>query len=143
MTSHLRSLYTQLLRNIKEEDLLSKNGTYFKAASDVSLMLPCLEMAHKRVIYIPELTYLYNEKTGLNNHHLKPSEQKRNERYIRQKAPYQSLDQLLSSNSTLKINTRDELLADPEKIEWFREALRIKNITKDLGNFIDRFSHKP
>jgi hypothetical protein len=49
-----------LLREIKEEDLKGKDGGYLKAANDVSFMLPCLEMAHKRVIYVPELTYMYN-----------------------------------------------------------------------------------
>jgi hypothetical protein len=60
VASHLRTLYTQLLREIKEEDLKGKDGGYLKAANDVSFMLPCLEMAHKRVIYVPELTYMYN-----------------------------------------------------------------------------------
>jgi hypothetical protein len=60
VVSHLRTLYTQLLREIKEEDLLGKDGKYLKAANDVSILLPCLEMSHRRVIYIPELTYMYN-----------------------------------------------------------------------------------
>ena len=60
VTSHLRTLYTQLLKEIKEDDLKGKDGTYLKVANDVSFMLPCLEMAHRRAIYIPELTYMYN-----------------------------------------------------------------------------------
>jgi hypothetical protein len=78
VTSHLRTLYTSLLRQIKEEDLLDKEGAYFTAANDVAILIPSLEMAHQRVIYIPELTYMYNQRTGLNNHKLKLTEQKRN-----------------------------------------------------------------
>jgi glycosyltransferase involved in cell wall biosynthesis len=108
VTSHLRSLYTQLLRNIREEDLQGKDGEYLRAANDVSVMLPCLEMAHRRVIYIPELTYLYNIKTGLNNHQLKLLEQKRNERYIRQKKAYPLLEQLFQKNSTEKTFSNED-----------------------------------
>lgn len=68
VTSHLRSMYTGLLRQIKEEDLKDKDGKYFTVANDVAMMMPCLEMAQERVIYIPELTYMYNQRTGLNNH---------------------------------------------------------------------------
>jgi hypothetical protein len=83
VTSHLRTVYTQLLREIKEEDLLDKEGKYFTAAGDVAFMLPCLEMAHKRVLYIPELTYMYNDKTGLNVHQRKMLQQRRNEHFVR------------------------------------------------------------
>lgn len=53
VASHLRSAYTSLLRAIKEEDLKDESGIYFSAANDVSFMLPCLEMAHRRVVYVP------------------------------------------------------------------------------------------
>ncbi len=42
VASHLRSLYSQLVRNINEADLMDGNGTYFTAANDVAFMLPCL-----------------------------------------------------------------------------------------------------
>ena len=53
VTSHLRAFYTQLFLNIKEEDLKDKDGNYLKAANDVAICLPILEMAHERVKYIP------------------------------------------------------------------------------------------
>jgi hypothetical protein len=45
-TSHLRAFYTQLFRNIKEEDLKDDQGNYLRAANDVAICLPILEMAH-------------------------------------------------------------------------------------------------
>lgn len=42
VTSHLRAFYTQLFRNIREEDLRDANGEYLKAANDVAICLPIL-----------------------------------------------------------------------------------------------------
>jgi hypothetical protein len=83
VTSHLRTVYTQLLREIREEYLHDKEGEHFIAAGDVAFMLSCLEMAHKRVLYIPELTYMYNDKTGLNVNQRKMLQQRRNEHFVR------------------------------------------------------------
>lgn len=43
VTSHLRAFYTQLFRNIKEEDLKDDQGNYFNAANDVAICIPALE----------------------------------------------------------------------------------------------------
>ena len=51
--SHLRAYYTQLFRLIKQEDLKDDKGEYFRAANDVAICLPVMEMAHERVGYIP------------------------------------------------------------------------------------------
>lgn len=66
--SHLRTCRNQLMRNIREEDLKDSNGEYFQAANDVAMYLPILEQAHLKVVYLPEVTYLYNDRTGSNNH---------------------------------------------------------------------------
>lgn len=68
VTSHLRAFYTELFQLVKEEDLKDSKGEYLRAANDVAICLPILEMCHTRVTYIPEVTYLYNSDTGLNNH---------------------------------------------------------------------------
>lgn len=96
VTSHLRAYYTQLFRNIKEEDLKDENGDYFRAANDVATCIPILEQSHKRVLYLPELAYLYNSNTGLNNHIVRLSEQKGNDRKIRKKPSYSELTTLMS-----------------------------------------------
>jgi glycosyltransferase involved in cell wall biosynthesis len=71
VTSHLRAFYTQLFLNIKEEDLQDEKGEYLKAANDVAICIPILEMSHERVFYLPELTYYYNSNTGQNNHQVR------------------------------------------------------------------------
>jgi hypothetical protein len=57
---------------------MDDKGAYLSAANDVAFMLPCLEMAHRRVLYLPEITYLYNHNTGINVHTSKLTLQKRN-----------------------------------------------------------------
>lgn len=42
VTSHLRAFYTQLFRNIKEEDLKDPDGEYLRAANDVAICIPIL-----------------------------------------------------------------------------------------------------
>ncbi len=66
--SHLRSYYTKLFRLIKEEDLQDNEGEYFQMANDVAIAFPVLEMAHEKVVYVPEILYFYNMDTELNNH---------------------------------------------------------------------------
>ncbi len=77
-TSHLRAFYTQLFRNIREEDLKDDDGNYLKAANDVAICIPILEQSGRRVKYVPELTYYYQSNTGFNNHNIRLKEQKEN-----------------------------------------------------------------
>lgn len=91
VTSHLRAFYTQLFRLIKEEDLKNDNGEYLRAANDVAICLPILQMAHYRVAYIPQVTYMYNSNTGLNNHLVRIGEQIENSKLIRKRQKYSAL----------------------------------------------------
>ena len=100
VTSHLRAFYTQLFRNIKEKDLKDGNGQYWKAANDVAICVPILEMSHRRVKYLPELTYKYNANTGLNNHKIRLDEQKTNNMKVRQMPKYGALAELFPTNKT-------------------------------------------
>jgi glycosyltransferase involved in cell wall biosynthesis len=47
--SHLRAFYTKLFTLIKEEDLRDEEGNWFRAANDVAMYLPILEMSKMRV----------------------------------------------------------------------------------------------
>ena len=49
-----------------------------RAANDVAIYMPIMEMAHTKIAYVPEVSYLYNANTGLNNHFTKTQEQKTN-----------------------------------------------------------------
>ena len=91
VTSHLRAFYTQLFLNIKDEDLQDAQGNYLRAANDVAICIPILEMSHQKVKYIPELTYLYNSNTGQNNHKLRLKEQKLNDKMLRKKNKYEEI----------------------------------------------------
>ncbi len=71
MTSHLRAFYTRLLRLVKDYDLQDQEGQFFRAANDVAICLPILEMSHENVVYVPEISYLYNSNTGNNNHRVR------------------------------------------------------------------------
>ena len=92
--SHLRVFYAKLLLQVKDEDLRDEKGEYYRAANDVAIYMPMMEMAAERQTYVKELTYLYNSKTGLNNHSEKKDEQKQNDKKIRMKEPYARLAEL-------------------------------------------------
>ena len=92
VTSHLRAFYTQLLLNIKEEDLKDEKGEYLRAANDVAICIPVLEQAHTHVAYTPEITYFYNSNTGLNNHALRLKEQRSNDKKIRTHKKYEEVN---------------------------------------------------
>jgi hypothetical protein len=95
VTSHLRAFYTKLFVNIREEDLKDASGEYLRAANDVAICIPILEQAHERVGYLPELTYYYNSNTGLNNHFVRLSEQRTNDRMVRGWGSYKRLENLM------------------------------------------------
>lgn len=88
LISHLRVFYTKLFQLLKPEDLKDTEGNWFRAANDVAMYIPILEQAHQRMAYLPEICYMYNSNTGLNNHKLKLREQKGNEKIVRAKPPY-------------------------------------------------------
>ena len=60
MTSHLRTFYAGLFKQIRLADLIYK-GRFFPAACDVALMFPMLEMAGGRLKFIDEVLYEYNK----------------------------------------------------------------------------------
>jgi len=60
ITSHLRTFYAGLFKQIKLGDLLH-NGKFLQAACDTAFMFPMLEMARDRVLYLKEVFYVYNQ----------------------------------------------------------------------------------
>lgn len=93
--SHLRAFYTQLFRNIADGDLKDEKGQYFHAANDVAILFPIVEQSGTNIKYVPELTYVYNSNTGLNNHQIRTREQKNNQIIIRKKGIYLPLEALI------------------------------------------------
>ena len=73
---------------IKQQDLKNENGDWYRAANDIGMYIPIAEMVHQKILYCPEITYMYNSFTGLNNHLTKSDEQKTNADKIRIKNKY-------------------------------------------------------
>ncbi len=66
VTTALRTFYAGLFQKIKKEDLLL-DGDFFTMAGDLAYMWPILEMAGKHSQFIPEVLYVYNVDTPLND----------------------------------------------------------------------------
>jgi len=91
--SHLRTCRYKVWKNVKDEDLRDVGGNYYTTAGDVAITLPMLEMAgFKRVKFIPEILYIYNQETAFNDEKLVLSQQRSNHNYASSKPPYQYRD---------------------------------------------------
>lgn len=66
--SHLRTFKCPLWHKLSHDDLTSKNGQLFKAAVDVAIFAPVLEMCGDRIIYIKRPLYMYNDMHHNNIH---------------------------------------------------------------------------
>jgi len=88
VTSHTRTYYAWLFKKIKIEDL-QENGSFLGVSCDVALMLPMLEMAGpEHIRFIPEITYIYNVASPLNDYKIRVLEQHRIDRLLRSKESY-------------------------------------------------------
>ncbi|HBY66987.1 MAG TPA: hypothetical protein DEG69_03990, partial [Flavobacteriaceae bacterium] len=91
MSSHLRTFKHWLWKQIKYEDLLNKEGKFYKAAWDLAFMLPMLEMSGHRAKYIKNTMYVYNRQNPLNEDKINHSIQLSEEEEIRTKKKYERL----------------------------------------------------
>ena len=89
--SHLRTFKYKIWKQINHDDLKNENG-YYKVAYDQAIMLPLLEMAAERAVYIPEVMHVYNRINPLNVDKIKQQEQFETAQEVRAKKPYQRLD---------------------------------------------------
>jgi glycosyltransferase involved in cell wall biosynthesis len=91
--SHLRTFYASLYKKIKQADLLF-DGKYYDAANDVAIMIPLVEMAGKHVEFVPEILYIYNRATPLNDNKLRAKRQQEIAEHIYSLSKYASLASL-------------------------------------------------
>ena len=126
VTSHLRAFYTQLFLNIREPDLKDNEGHYLKAANDVAICIPILEMSHERVKYLPQLTYYYNSNTGQNNHQVRLKEQKSNDRMLRKRPKYTPLDTLFTEMDDEQTEHEMKIPLPPDQNRGLVEKIKIK-----------------
>jgi len=80
--SHLRTFYAALFKKIRLEDFLYE-GQFLKATYDLAIMFPLIEMAREHCYFIPDVLYVYNYQTPLNDAKLREQLQQQMERYIR------------------------------------------------------------
>jgi glycosyltransferase involved in cell wall biosynthesis len=89
VTSHLRTFKSKLWNLIKDEDL-RQNEKYYEAAWDVAFMMPMLEMAGDKFVFIPNVLYCYNRFNPLSDDVVRPGIQHDIEMEIRSKKRYES-----------------------------------------------------
>lgn len=87
----LRTFYAGLFKQIKLKDLLYK-GDFFKASWDSAVMFPMWEMAREHSVFIPDILYVYNRESPLNDDKIHKEKQRMYNRYISSLAPYSSLE---------------------------------------------------
>jgi|GEM_PF-600203 len=90
VTSQLRTFYAGLFHKVKKEDLMDK-GEFYSMAYDVAIMLPMLEMAGKHIRFIPDVLYIYNRVTPLNDDKIDRQKQTRIDLQIRDQNIYTPL----------------------------------------------------
>ncbi len=109
VSSHLRTFYAWLYKQIKVEDLMWE-GKFIPICTDLATMFPMLELAGKHFRYISDVLYLYNNINPLNGYKNKKSLQDAVAAFIQSKAPYPAITEshLTKDNSAdLKLLTSD------------------------------------
>jgi glycosyltransferase involved in cell wall biosynthesis len=95
ITSHVRSFYAGLFKKIKYEDLVY-NGVPYSAAGDLATMFPMLEMAAGRILFIPDILYIYNCTNPLNDFKVRAAQQEIFAQHIRSRKPYDKIETYLT-----------------------------------------------
>jgi glycosyltransferase involved in cell wall biosynthesis len=89
--SHLRTFKFHLWSKINRQDLIDRDGNFYRMSWDLSFMFPMLEMSGQRAKYINEILYCYNLSNPINDHKTDHRLQLLLESEIRQKKKYDLL----------------------------------------------------
>lgn len=81
-SSHLRTFYAWLFKQIKLEDFKYENK-FMSMAWDMTMMFPMLEMASTHSKFIPDILYIYNLENPINDHKVNVALQQKLDRYVR------------------------------------------------------------
>lgn len=101
VSSHVRTFYAWLFKQIKKEDLMYK-GEFFPLMSDYATMLPMLELAGGRYKFINKPLYIYNNCNRLNNNRVNKKNQLFFKDYILEKEPYLPLQEVIINPNNQK-----------------------------------------
>lgn len=88
LASHLRTYKYSLWNKINKEDFKDEDGEYWRAAGDMAMMFPMLEMAGDRQEAVSDIIYCYRDNISTNIHAIRKDEQRRNAIKIREKLSY-------------------------------------------------------
>ena len=93
ITSHPRTFYAALFKQVKLKDFLYK-GEFFDVTWDMAFMYPMIEMAAEHFRFIPDVLYVYNQANTLNDFRCKVARQIRCKYYIAAKEKYTRISSL-------------------------------------------------
>lgn len=91
-----RTGYAWLFKLIKLEDLLAEDGYFYLAAGDYAYMIPVLEMAAMRGIFIPAILYVYNINNPIADSRVNKNLQAHNALRILHAQPYEQVPEFVS-----------------------------------------------
>ena len=89
--SHLRTFKSKLWYSIKDEDLRDEAGEYFSAGWDFAFMVPMLEMAQERHIFIDQVLYCYNRFNPISDFRVHSTKQQSAVDVTKKRAKYKRL----------------------------------------------------
>lgn len=93
VTTHLRTFYAKLFKQIKKEDLYYNND-FFRVTGDMAYMFPLVELAGTHSRFISEVLYTYNISNPLSDYITNTEAQVALEKVIRSKTRYLPLPTL-------------------------------------------------
>lgn len=118
VTSHPRTFYASLFKEIKIEDLYYK-GHFFPMGGDLAIFFPMLEMARAHAHFIDEILYLYNRENPLSDHKVNFSFLKECASAIRSKKRYSALRELPSHPQTLNAKSDIMIFSSNRPLELY------------------------
>lgn len=88
--SHLRTFKYKVWKHVKDEDLKGPDGLYARVAWDLAIMYPMLELSgQKRVKYVNERIYVYNQESPYNDGKVRLMDQMQFANYFAAKKSYE------------------------------------------------------
>lgn len=90
VSSHLKTFYAWLFKNIDRQDFLCAQH-FAPMTHDLAIMFPLLELSGGRSAYIDEILYIYNTGNPLNDHKVNVGLQRHLEQIFRSKKKYTPL----------------------------------------------------
>lgn len=68
MFTHLRTFYAKLFKEIPVDRFKDQQGLFFSMGWDVAIMISLADLAGSHMYFIPEVLYIYNVETPINDH---------------------------------------------------------------------------